>query len=197
VCHDRRSYFSCTSLDALVRRHGLFLNDVELHPERTVDRLRCRVEPGEAITDRCEALLSAEQERGAEDVTCYEGFDRDVRTVLRDLNALLSTLRAHGHSIAALGADADIVTVLNAAGVGPDLVDFVVEPDALMQGMHIPGVRVPIVSPDVLRRECCEFLLVLGGARDGEVEPVREAFLADGGQLIVVQPTPRIVGASH
>jgi hypothetical protein len=197
VSHGRRSYFSCTSLDALVRRHGLFLNDVEVIATGDVDRLRCRIEPREAITDRCESMLDAEHRRGAGDPGLYATFQHDVTTVLDALTTILRSVRAAGHSVAALGADRDIVTLLNAAAFGPDLVDFVVDTDSLLHGMHIPGVGVPIVSPRALESERCDFLLTLEGAAERTADPVVASFLSNGGRLIVVQPSPRVVGAAR
>jgi hypothetical protein len=197
VSHDRRSYFSCTSLDALVRRHGLFLNDVEVVAADDVARLRCQVEPREATTDRCESMLEAERQRRVHDPATYATFQHDVTTLIDELTTILRSARADGHSIAALGADRDIVTLLNAAAIGPDLVDFVVDTDSLVHGMEIPGVRVPIVSPRALHPERCDFLLILGGASECTADPVVESFLSSGGRLIVVTPSPRIIGATR
>jgi hypothetical protein len=197
VRHDRRSYFSCTSLDALFRQHGLFLNDVQVPSNGPLTRLRCLVEPREAISDRCENLLSAERERRVAEISCYIQLQPQVSGVLDDLGALLRTLRSGGHSIAAYGADPDVVTLLNAGGFGRELIDVVVERDPLARGMRIPGVRIPIVTPDVFRRGRSDFLLVLGPPSDDALGADEAAFVCDGGRLIVLQPSPRIVAATR
>lgn len=194
IQHDRRSYFSCSSLDALVRRHGLFLNDVEHLRGGPVARLRCVLEPSEALTERCEALLDAERARGVRDVRYYEEFDARAHSVLRELHDLLRSLRADGHSIAAYGAGPGSATLLNASDIGAD-VDFVVECDESMHGLQVPGARVPIVAPETLRQEDPDYLLMLPTAQDAWHRFDQDEFLALGGSLIVLDPSPKVVGA--
>jgi len=194
IQHDRRSYFSCTSLDALVRRHGLFLNDVEHLTDGPVGRLRCLLEPREALTERCEALLAAESARGVSELHYYEAFDVRAHSVLRDLHDLLRSLRADGHSIAAYGAGPGSATLLNASDIGADL-DFVVERDESMHGLQVPGVRVPIVPPEALRREDPDYLLMLPTAHDSWDRSDQDEFLALGGSLIVLDPSPKVVAS--
>jgi hypothetical protein len=194
VRHDRRSYFSCTSLDALIRRHGLFLNDAELHDDQASTRLRCLVEPRESMSERCAALLAGEAARRGAEASCYAHWQGRTRAVLDQLTAMLRSLRADGHTVAASGADADTVTVLNAGRVGPELISYVVERDPLARGMQLAGVDVPIVAPEVLRRARPDFLLVPRSARPDVRDADERAFLAGGGRYIVLQPGPRIVG---
>jgi hypothetical protein len=195
IHHDRRSYFSCTSLDTLVRRHGLFLNDAERIPAGLVGRLRCVLEPREALTERCEALLDAERVRGVGELQCYAHLESRAHSLLRELRGLLRSLHADGHTIAAYGAQPGSVTLLNASDIGADLVDFVVERDTSTHGLQVPGVRVPIVAPDTLRRNEPDYLLVLPAAHDGLAQVDQDEFLAHGGRLIVLEPTPKVVGS--
>ena len=197
VRHEQRSYFTCTSLDTLIRRHGLFLNDAEHVSDAPIGRLRCVLEPREALTERCEELLAAERARQVGELACYADFDTRAHAVLRDLHKMLRSLRADGHTIAAYGAESGSVTLLNAGDVGADLVDFVVERDASSHGLQVPGVRVPIVAPDALRHDEPDYLLVLSVARDGQARADQEEFLAHGGMLIVLDPTPKVVGPLH
>jgi hypothetical protein len=194
IQHDRRSYFSCTSLDTLIRRHGLFLNDVEHVAGGPVGRLRCVLAPREAVTERCEVLLGAECARGVTGSPFYESFDARAHSMLREVRGLLRSLRSDGHSIAAYGAGPGGVTLLNASDLGRDLVDFVVARDESVHGLHVPGVRVPILAPDALRREDPDYLIVLPAAHDGSAEADQHEFLAHGGRLIVLEPSPRVVG---
>ena len=64
IYHEHWCYFSCTAVDALMRRHGLFLNDVEYFPKLHGGTLRWYVSPVAAPTARAAAYLASEQERG-------------------------------------------------------------------------------------------------------------------------------------
>ena len=160
-----------------------------------VGRLRCVLAPREAVTERCEAFLCAEGARGVTELPYYEHFDARAHSMLRELHDLLRSLRADGRSISAYGAEPGAVTLLNAGDIAADLVDVVVERDESVQGLQLPGVRVPIVAPDALRRERTDYLLVLRTARDAATHRDLRGFLADGGRLIVPGPSPEVVGS--
>ncbi len=48
IYHEHFCYYSCTAVDQLVRRHGLFLNDVEYFPDLHGGTLRWHIGPVEA-----------------------------------------------------------------------------------------------------------------------------------------------------
>src|SRR5207244_1094681 len=129
VRHERQSYFSCSSLDALIRRHGLFLNDVEYLADDVVGAFRCLLGPREAVSEQCEARLRRERLSGVTELDYYDEFQRRAHSMLCELADLLRSLRARGHSIVAYGTAPASVTLLNASGIGCELIDFVVETD--------------------------------------------------------------------
>ncbi len=45
IYHEHHCYFSCTAVDTLVRRHGLYLNDVEYFPDLHGGTLRWHISP--------------------------------------------------------------------------------------------------------------------------------------------------------
>ena len=144
IYHEHFSYFSCTAIAALARRHGLFLNRVERFPEVQGGSLRwhlgSRDEPESSAAD----FLRSEQESGVTDFGYYSSFGARVEQVQRDLLALLRSLRAEGRTIAAYGAAAKGTILLNSAGVDSSLVDFVVDRNPHKVGLFMPGVHLPV-----------------------------------------------------
>ena len=59
------------------------------------------------------------------------------------------------------GAPARAITFLNALGIGPELLPYVVDRAAAKQGRLIPGVRIPIRSPDALEQDRPDEVLIL------------------------------------
>ena len=144
IYHEHFSYFSCTAIAALARRHGLFRTQVERFPEVQGGSLRwhlgSRDEPESSAAD----LLRSEQESGVTDFGYYSSFGARVEQVQRDLLALLRSLRAEGRTIAAYGAAAKGTILLNSAGVDSSLVDFVVDRNPHKVGLFMPGVHIPV-----------------------------------------------------
>jgi hypothetical protein len=73
---------------------------------------------------------------------------------------LLATKRA-GRRIAAYGAAAKGNTLLNYAGVKPDLLPYVCDAAPAKQGKYLPGSHIPIRLPAALREDPPDEVLIL------------------------------------
>jgi len=106
---------------------------------------------------------------------------------------LLRGLKADGKSIAAYGAAAKGSTLVNYAGIGPELVDFVVDRNVHKQGLHMPGTHLPITDPEALLEQRPDYVLLLAWNYKDEVMAQQSDYLSRGGRFIVPVPSPRIV----
>ena len=70
-------------------------------------------------------------------------------------------LKNSGLKIAAYGAAAKGVTLLNYCGINSDIIDYVVDMNPHKQGKFLPGLRIPIVEIRRLLQEPPDVLLVL------------------------------------
>jgi SAM-dependent methyltransferase len=192
IYHEHFSYFSCTSVERLMRRHGLHLVDVEHLPIHG-GSLRFHVARRPAPRARVEAMLAAEAEAGLTGPGFYSAFGERVEALRADLLALLGGLRADGASIAAYGAAAKGATLLNYAGIGPELIDFVVDRNPHKQGLLMPGVRVPIHAPERLLEERPDYVLLLAWNFAEEIAEQQRDYLDAGGRFVVPVPAPEVL----
>jgi SAM-dependent methyltransferase len=194
IYHEHHCYFSCSAVDALVRRNGLFLNHVEHFPELHGGTLRwhigARNEPSEAVT----AYLRQEQERGMLDVGYYKDFATRVHAIRDALVELLHDLKEQGKTVAAYGAAAKGATLINFTGIGTDLVDFVVDRNVHKHGLLMPGMHIPIVAPEALLERRPDYTLLLAWNFKDEILAQQEAYRRAGGRFIVPVPEPQVVG---
>jgi hypothetical protein len=103
---------------------------------------------------------------------------------------MLTGLRAEGHTIAAYGAAAKGAVLLNAFGIGTDLISFVADRSPHKQGFLMPGVRIPIVDPDQLvARKPQECLLLAWNFAD-EILAQQAEYRRLGGKFII--PVPKL-----
>jgi SAM-dependent methyltransferase len=193
IYHEHFSYFSCSAVDALVRRHGLFLNAVEHFPALQGGTLRWRIGARDAVEPSARAYLEAERAERLTSFGYYREFGARVEGIKRELTALLRDLRRQGKSIAAYGAAAKGSTLLNYVGIGPELLDFVVDRNVHKHGLFMPGVHVPIFAPEKLLEERPDYVLLLSWNYRDEVLRQQREYRRRGGKFIVPIPWPQVL----
>lgn len=181
IYHEHYCYFSCTAVDALMRRHGLFLNDVEYFPNMHGGSLRWYIERHENRTERCRQYLDDEVTNGMNTLAYYERFSAQVRAGQVALRELLAGLAAQGRSVAAYGAAAKGATLLNSSGIGTDLIAYVVDRNVHKQGKLMPGCRLPILPAEQLLERQPDDLIVLAWNFAAEIVEQQAEYAARGG----------------
>jgi hypothetical protein len=193
IYHEHFCYYSCTSVNHLVRRHGLFLNDVEYFPDLHGGTLRWHIQHFEQPTDRLKQQLEEESSAGISSPEYYRDFGARVVGVRSDLLALVRSLQANGASVAAYGAAAKGATLLNYVGLGTDMIEFVVDRNTHKQGLLMPGTHQPIYDPTQLLEAQPDYTLLLAWNFEREILEQQEEYLRRGGRFIRPVPTPQVV----
>jgi hypothetical protein len=192
IYHEHFSYFSCTAVDALMRRHGLKLLAVDHFPKLQGGSLRWTVGRGE-VQESARAFLAAEREEGLTGFDYYREFGRRVEGIRRDLRALLGRLREEGATVAGYGAAAKGSTLLNFTGVDGDLLDYVVDRNTHKHGLHMPGVHVPIHAPEKLLEDRPDYVLLVAWNYKDEVVRQQAEYLERGGRFILPIPAVEVL----
>ncbi len=191
IYHEHLCYFSVTALDRLFRGRGLTLQDVR-RLETHGGSLRLYVGHAGSRSAAVRALLDEERADGFDRADVYRAFARRVGVVTSSLRTLLGGLRAKGGRIAAYGAAAKGAILLNAAGVGTDLVEFVVDRNPHKVGRYMPGVHIPIREVAALLEDRPDFVLLLAWNLRDEILAQQEEYRRGGGRFIVPIPTPEV-----
>lgn len=192
IYHEHLCYFSVTALTRLFARHGLSLNRVE-PLEIHGGSLRLFVGKRERADRSVAEHLQAERSAGVDRLDYYSGFSDRVGRLRRDLVALLGKLKREGARIAGYGAAAKGTILLNFAGIGREVLEFVADRNVHKQGRYIPGVRLPIVPPERILEERPDYLLILPWNFKEEIMEQQAEFARRGGRFIVPVPAPAIV----
>ncbi len=191
IYHEHHCYFSCTAVDRLVRRHGLYLNDVEYFPWLHGGTLRWHIEPVERPSARVREYLAAEEAKGLTRFEYYENFGARVERLRTDLLSTLASLKREGRRIAAYGAAAKGATLLNYCGLGTESIDFVVDRNPYKHGLLMPGSRIPIRQVEALLEEQPDVVLLLAWNFKDEIARQQAEYLRRGGRLLVPVPEVR------
>lgn len=191
IYHEHYSYLSLTAVERVFAANGLAVFDVETLPTHG-GSLRIYAERADARRRAEGAGLAAQRMREAEvgiaSAAFYEGFQAQAEAVKDDFLRFLLDAKRDGARVCAYGAAAKGNTLLNFAGVRPDLLPFVVDRSPGKQGRHMPGSRIPIVSEERIRETRPELVVILPWNLRAEIAE-QLAYVRDwGGRFVTAVP---------
>ena len=195
VYHEHFSYFSLHTVSRIFASAGLRVFDVEELPTHGGSLRVYGCHAGDVRTDTkaVAAVLAEEQKRGLDQTAIYREFQPRADRVKNTLLAFLIEQKRNGRQVAAYGAAAKGNTLLNYAGVKPDLLPFVCDAAPSKQGKFLPGVHIPILPPAALRERRPDLVLILPWNIADEVV-AQHAYVREwGGQFVVAVPELRTI----
>jgi SAM-dependent methyltransferase len=193
IYHEHFSYFSFLAVEKVFARQGMTLFDVEELPTHGGSlRIYARhaQDSSKPIGVRAQDLKAREEKAGFGRLDHYLSFGPQVEATKRKLLSFLIAAKQEGKRVVGYGAPAKGNTLLNYCGVRTDLIDYTVDRSPHKQGHFLPGVHVPIHSPEKVRETRPDYLLILPwNLREEVMEQM--AFIRDWGGKFVV-PIPEV-----
>lgn len=188
--HEHYSYLSLSAVDRIFAANGLRVFDVEELPTHggSLRVFAQRADADRPVSPRVGAMLAREDTAGVRTADFYAGFQARAERVKHDFTAFLIEQRRAGRKVAAYGAAAKGNTLLNFAGIRPDLIAYVVDRNPAKAGNHMPGSRIPIVDEDRIREDRPDFIVILPWNLKDEVSAQLHYIRATGGQMVVAVP---------
>lgn len=160
IYHEHLYYHSLHSLQVLLNRLGMSVRDIKLVPIHGESMRVYAGHPGESHP-RVSQFLDKEKKMGLNDLKTFEYFAKKVSSNKLKLLELLTKLKKSGKTIVGYGAPAKGNTLLNYFNIGPDILDYVTDTTVSKQGTFAPGSHIPVVSPDTLKKEKPDYILLL------------------------------------
>jgi SAM-dependent methyltransferase len=189
--HEHFSYLALGVVDRIFRANGLSVFDVEEWPTHggSLRVYAQRADTGRRPRQACvDALLQRERAAGLETPAAYADFQVRAEAIRHALLSFLLQARREGRQVVGYGAAAKGNTLLNYAGVRPDLLAYVVDRNPAKQGRYLPGSRVPIVDESRLAETRPDYVLILPWNLRDEVMRQLDYICAWDGRFVTAVP---------
>ena len=184
VYHEHRNFFSLTTLERAVGRHGLRIHRAVL-TDRQGGSLRVTV--GHDAAPAPEVARLRASETWLERDSAYDGMQGRAERIRERLCDLLAAERAAERFVAGYGAPAKATTLLNFCGIDTRSVRFVTDSTPAKQGRFIPGTGIEIRAPGAVAVDDIDTFLLLAW---NYLPQIVRNHAGWGGQWIVPFPAP-------
>jgi len=193
VYHEHFSYLSLHTVSRIFASANLRVWDVEelLTHGGSLRVYGCHSDDARPENQAVTSLLKEEERRGMCQLATYSDFQPCADRVKNDLVDFLIAQKRAGKTVAAYGAAAKGNTLLNYAGIKPDLLPYVCDAAPSKQGKFLPGTHIPILPPAVLRERRPDIVLILPWNIADEVIAQQSCVREWGGQFMVAIPELR------
>lgn len=190
IYHEHFSYLSLTTVAQIFSSAGLRVWDVEELPTHggSLRVYGCHAAAAITSTNRVDSLLSREDQFGLTRLETYTEFQKRADRVKDDLLAFLIEQKRAGRRVAAYGAAAKGNTLLNYAGIRPDLLPYVCDAAESKQGKFMPGSHIPIYSPEALREHLPDDVVILPWNIAPEVQTQLADLVHSGTRFVTAVP---------
>ena len=195
IYHEHYSYLLLTAVKRIFEHNGLSVFDVEELPTHggSLRVYAQRKDTGVRETSQNVAkLLELETAASMNSIAFYAGFQAKANKVKNDLLIFLIEAQRAGKSVAGYGAAAKGNTLLNYAGVRPDLLPYVVDRNPAKQDKLLPGCRIPIVTEAHLKQNRPDYVLILPWNLRAEVVEQLAYIREWSGQFVTAVPSLQV-----
>lgn len=189
--HEHYSYLSLTAVQRIFAANGLTVFDVEELPTHGGSLRVFAQRSDTGVHERSAAvagLLETEAQAGMTTPAFYQAFQQRAEKVKDDLVLFLIDAKRRGLKVGAYGAAAKGNTLLNFAGIRPDLLPYVVDKNPAKQNKCMPGSRIPILDEAHLKADRPDLILILPWNLREEVMAQLAYVQAWGGQFVTAVP---------
>lgn len=163
IYHEHYSYLSLYTVNRIFAAAGLRVFEIEelLTHGGSLRVYGCHEDDSRETQQSVNALIARESSQGLRMLETYLEFQPRADKIKNDLHAFLIEKKQKRKTVVAYGAAAKGNTLLNYAGVKPDLLQFVCDAAKSKQGLFMPGSHIPILSPECMTAAMPDYVLIL------------------------------------
>ena len=163
IYHEHFYYYSLLSISKILRKFNLEIFKVEKIPTHGGSLrvyIKKNINTQYEIDKSVKECFEEENKFGLNDLKIYKDFQKRVENVKYNFLDFLLKSKKQNKVVIAYGAAAKGNTFLNYAGVGHDLIDFVVDKSKIKLGKYLPGSHIPVLSDDFIKKVKPDFIII-------------------------------------
>ncbi len=146
IYHEHLLYYTLKTVETLLKRHGLSMFDAYLSPIHGGSIIGFVGHEGRAEKSaRLKAMLEDEERCRINELSTYKAFAKRILEHKKKTLEYLEGAKKGGKRIYGMGAPVKGNTLLNTFCIGTQYIDFLVEKNAMRDGMFSPGMHIPII----------------------------------------------------
>jgi len=191
IYHEHYSYLSLTAVQTIFEANDFTVFDVE-ELSTHGGSLRVYAQRGDtgkqSISNIVNALMAREEKAGIRKLEYYQGFQNKAEKVKIDFLDFLIEAKKSKKKVVAYGAAAKGNTMMNFAGIRPDLIAYVVDKNPAKQKKYMPGSRIPIKEEQYLKNDSPDYVIVLPWNLKNEVMDQLDYVKERGGKFVTTIP---------
>lgn len=193
-CHEHLEYYTLNSLEHLLERFGLEINEVTLSminggSMRTVVSHKGTF----PIDPSVDKQRIREWNYGIGNIRTYNEFADSMAWELSKLRRLVDDLHTDGRKLGILAASTRGATIWQSAGIDSEQISFASERNPAKVGRNFSAIGVPIISESAARKEKPYAMLVGPWFFADEIILRESEYLLNGGRLIIPLPEVTII----
>ncbi len=146
-----------------------------------------------AVSPRVGEFLYHESRVGINNANYYEGFQAKADGIARDFLFFLLEAKRQDKKVVGYGAAAKGNTLMNYAGVRPNLIPFVVDRNPAKQDRFMPGSRIPIVDEGKLQSFRPDYIVILPWNLKSEIMKQLDYARGWGAKFVTAVPSLEVV----
>jgi len=187
-------HFSLTSLERLLSMNGLSIEKV-IHYSSLGGGLRIYASWKDKVnvSDSVKTMLLEEKEWEVSKPQYYIDAFKKGDELKRNLLKLIGSIKKDGKMIVGFGAGIKAGVLLNYCGLDERYIDYLVDSGKHKQGKLMPGVRLPVFSPDKIDNSV-DYVLLLAWVHKDEIIDSLKSFTDNGGRIIIPVPEVKVYG---
>ena len=194
IYHEHFSYLSLIAVNSIFNKTGLKVYDIE-ELDTHGGSLRvygCHIDDEKKVSKNVSKILRDEINYGLKKLEVYKNFQAKADRVKNKFLKFLINAKNLGKKVVAYGAAAKGTTLLNYAGVKPDLIECVFDAAKSKQGKYLPGSHIPILNQEFLKNSDADYVVILPWNLSTEIISTYSGAIKSGSKFITAIPRLKI-----
>lgn len=194
IGHEHLEYYSLSTMQKLVAKHGLDIFDVNTNDVNGGSFRVYMCHQGRCpIRESVERLKRKEAHLRLNSGEAYLALAANIRKIKSRLTSLIKTELQRGKIVYVYGASNRGNTILQYCGLDHRFITKATDANPEKWGRKTVGTGIPIVSKEEARKDKPDYFLILPHHFLEEIKLEEKEFLKGGGKLIVPLPEVRVV----